>query len=210
MFALVPPRTRPTFTVVPPSESPCTPSMKRASAQIALIPEAMSLPACAALPRAVTFSFPVPLRCVTIASFIRPASNTSPAAPPRASASITRRPSTELISSSDTDTNASGSHASTPMSESAASAVRMIARPPFMSRTPGPYARTSSRRKPTNVPRGNTVSWCPTRSVPPRPVHAGVVATRWLAAPSPGRRRGSSPGSANPSSIAVTIRSQPS
>jgi hypothetical protein len=99
----------------------------------------------------------------------------------RASSSSSGREWFEPVSSSATEHSASGRSASAPTSASAASAVRMVASPPFMSSTPGPRSRSPARSHTSKVPGGNTVSWWPistTRAAGGAAANAGVVHTR--------------------------------
>src|ERR1019366_755865 len=179
---------------------------------MAWAPSLCALPACAARPWPPAVIPPVPLRRVMMASPLRPASKTSAALDPLIDAARTPCPSGEPTSSSLTMTTRMGTTASSPpVAASAFSASGMTTRPPFMSSTPGPRARSPSRRKPSKLPGGNTVSRCPTSATAPLLGScARVRKTRWSANRSLGRTFTSTPSTAKSARSRVPTLRPPS
>src|SRR5574341_69464 len=166
-FAPLPARARVAVSVVPwaGAASVSRNDTKRVSSTSAEAPFSGSRPACAARPRKRTWNKPQPLRA-TLAAPSRDGSSTSTRRWRRATRSVSSREACEPSSSSGTSSsdtgNASGSRAI------AASTAIPTAIPAFMSKTPGPHARPASRchGSSSRVPVGQTVSRCPSSSVP--------------------------------------------
>ena len=139
---------------------------KRDSSTSAEAPFSGSRPACAARPRKRTRKTPQPLRA-TLAAPSSDGSSTSTRRCRRATLTVSSREASEPTSSSGTSSSDTGSARDS--RTIAASTAMPTAMPAFMSKTPGPLARPASRRHgiSASVPAGQTVSRCPSSSVPP-------------------------------------------
>ena len=142
-----------------------TRSASRHSARSALRPRSGCVPACAPRPRATSVRLAWALRWYTRSPFSRAHSSTRQASAPRMRSNPSGGP-VGRVSSSETLTKSMAAKWRSPAA-SASSAAKPSSRPPFMSATPGPWARPSRTAKPICAaePAGNTVSWWPSRTI---------------------------------------------